>query len=119
MSDTRQVWKPWRANTRTAASRMTRRLSTACLDAATLRRDAREGRMTGVGRRGCCLLIPSIRLGAAVGQRGERAADLGLLGEVELRDDERLGVGRRGERDPPRVDDHRAPTGADALRVLA
>src|SRR5918997_183242 len=29
MSETRQVWKPWRANTLTAASRITRRLSTA------------------------------------------------------------------------------------------
>src|SRR5215218_10004449 len=28
MSETRHVWKPWRANTRTAASRMIRRLST-------------------------------------------------------------------------------------------
>src|SRR5215207_1959043 len=29
MSETRHVWKPWRANTRTAASRISRRLSTA------------------------------------------------------------------------------------------
>src|SRR5205809_996110 len=29
MSDTRQPWKPWRANTRTAASRIWRRLSAA------------------------------------------------------------------------------------------
>ena len=37
---------------------------------------------------------PAVRLGPPVGQRGQRAADLGLALEVELGDDERLGVRR-------------------------
>ena len=39
--------------------------------------------------------------------------------EVEIGDHEGLLVGRLGELDAPGVDDHRAPAGADPLRVLA
>ena len=56
MSDTRQVWKPWRANTRTAASRICRRLSTAARVAATTR---------DLGR-------PAVRGRPPVGQRRQR-----------------------------------------------
>src|SRR4051794_22867989 len=112
MSDTRHVWNPWRANTRTAASRMTRRLSTACLDVATTARP--RGRALRVHLGG-----PAVRLRAPVGERGQRAADLGLALEVELGHDEGLSVRRRREHDAPGVDDHRAPAGADAGNVLA
>src|SRR3954452_11769493 len=103
MSETRQVWKPSRAKTRTAASRMILRLSTACL-LATLRR---------------YLAGPPVRLGAAVGQGRQGAADLLLALEVELGEGEGLRVRRGREDDAPRVDDHRAPAGADAGGVLA
>src|SRR3954451_6974108 len=110
MSDTRQVWKPWRANTRTAASRMTRRLSTAWREVATSTHP--RALSVDLGR-------PAVRLGAPVGERGQRAADLRLALEVQVGDHERLLVGRGGQHDAPRVDDHRAPAGADARRVLA
>src|SRR5215208_3081186 len=111
MSETRQVWKPWRAKTRTAASRMMRRLSTAGRVAAT-------SGSSWEGALGVHLARPAVGGGPAVGQRGQRPPDLGLAVEVELGDGERLRVGRLGQHDAPWVDDHRAPARAVARRVL-
>src|SRR3712207_8181586 len=97
MSDTRQVWKPWRAKTRTAASRMMRRLSIG----------ARAGVATSGPSLDVHLLRPRVCVGAAVGQRGQRAADLGLALEVELGGDVGLRVRRLGEDDAPPVDEDR------------
>src|SRR3954466_1243712 len=47
MSDTRQAWKPWRAKTRTAASRIWRRLSCAACERAV---EAISGSSRGVAR---------------------------------------------------------------------
>src|SRR3954469_14632431 len=106
MSDTRHEWKPWRANTCTAASRIRRRLSTLWRVVAT----------SGPSLRGD-LARPAVRLRAAVGQRRQPAADPVLSLEVELGEHVRLAVGRLGEDDAPRVDDHRTPAGAQAGRM--
>src|SRR5436190_1684202 len=69
MSETRQLWNPWRAKTRIAASRICRRRSTACALA--------------MGRR-LQKLRPAVRIGAAIRERGQRVANAVLLPEVEL-----------------------------------
>ena len=104
--DTRQPLKPWRANTRTAASRIMRRLSAA-------------GRCVA-----CTPSAASVR--PAVGRRaavGERRAARGGCASCASRSRSAMTtvsrVGRGGEHDAPRVDDHRAPAGAEARRVLA
>src|SRR4051812_24373566 len=103
MSLTRHWLKPWRAKTRTAASRMTRRFSAASFS---LRADNR-------------VLRPAVGLGAAIGQRRQPRADRGLGLEVEVSGDHGLGIGGLGQDEPPRVDDHRAPSRPQALGVLA
>ena len=79
--DTRQAWKPWRANTRTAASRISRRLSAAAL---AREADGRPAELIAVPPRG--------RLGPAVGA-GRR-----LASEGRLRAD--LAAGARGRARP-------------------
>ena len=103
MSDTRHVWKPSRANTRTAASRITRRLSTACLRRHYAGTSA--GQRYASGRR--LASDGSVRRISAWRSRSSSATT-----NVSR-------VRRRREHDAPRVDDHRAPAGADARRVLA
>src|ERR1700684_3280036 len=103
MSDTRQAWKPWRANTRTAASRISRRLSRAFV----------RGWGAGGGRGGHSyrrLHRPAVCLRAAVGERRQARSNLALVLEVEVGDDVALAVRRLRQHYPPRVDDHRAPT---------
>ena len=68
-----------------------------------------------VARHYACVSVPSRRLASEGSVR--RISCLAL--EVEVGDRERLGVRRLGEHEPPRVDDHRAPAGAVAGRVLA
>src|SRR5215216_3121025 len=102
MSETRQVWKPWRANTRTAASRMIRRLSTVGFVAATSgssrgpwpSRPIRGGQGPREGALGGDLSGPAVGRRAAVGQRRHRAPDLRLTVEVELGEREGLRVRR-------------------------
>src|SRR5690242_9097940 len=109
MSLTRQVWKPWRAKTRTAASRMSRRFSAAAAAerAVAISDPLRTGEPSAVDLR------------SAVGQRRQVDPDAVLAPEVQLGDDVGLGVGGLREHDPPWVDDHRAPAGAQPGRVAA
>src|SRR4051812_9523170 len=98
MSDTRQVWKPWRANTRTAASRICWRFSArAVLKGSPPRGIQPRVLIATIGIRPLetSPLRPEISLGAPVGERGQAAAGLVLGGEVEVGDGDRLGVGRR------------------------
>src|SRR3954465_137838 len=102
MSETRQAWKPWLAKTRTAASRIWRRLScAACWRAveAIRRGPPRGGGWPGPGAAG----------GGAVGQARELAGDAGQRVEVELGAHVAHAVGCRGQHDAPGVDDRRAP----------
>ena len=92
-------WKPWRAKTRIAASRISRRLSTP-------RPRAAIRRVTSVG--------PAVGARHAVGEARQLLAHLVLAREVEVGGDEALLVGRAREHLAPRVDDHRA---AEALLV--
>src|SRR4051812_17421811 len=102
MSLTRQVWKPWRAKTRTAASRIRRRFSAAL-----------------AALRAVAISESPVDLGSAVGERGQLGADPAEAVEVEVGDHLRLGVRGLREDEPPGVDDHRAPAGAQARGVAA
>src|SRR4051812_42388862 len=99
MSLTRQVWKPWRAKTRTAASRIRRRFSAAL-----------------AALRAVAIFTSPVDLGPAAGKRRQVDADPPQMLEVEVGDHVGLAVGRLGQDQPPRVDDHRAPAGAQARR---
>src|SRR5438477_8643022 len=104
MSETRQLWNPWRAKTRIAASRICRLRSTAWAL-------AMAQRLHGVR--------PAIRVGAAIGERWQRAANPVLPVEVDLGGGDALAVGRDREDDAPGIDDHRAPVGVEVRRRLA
>src|SRR5205085_979064 len=120
MSDTRQVWNPWRANTRTAASRIMRRLSTAWRAVAiTLRPPRPAGGGAPAPSARPHLGRPAVRLRAPVRERRQRAADRGEAVEVQVGRHDGLRIRRLREHDAPGVDDHRAAAGAVARRVLA
>ena len=91
---TRQALKPWRANTRTAASRIMRRLSAAAV--ARVRPSGVDLRAGGWPARA-----------AAARMRSWRSRSRSAITWVSR-------VGRLREHDAPRVDDHRAPAGPDA-----
>src|SRR3954454_19974345 len=112
MSLTRHVWKPWRAKTRTAASRIRRRFSAA---AALERAVAISGRAPGFR-----IDRPlAVDLRSAVGERRQVGADARQTLEVEVGDDVRLGVGGLREHDPPGVEADRPPAVAQPGRVAA
>src|SRR4051794_1279703 len=109
MSDTRHWWKPRLANATTAASRIMRRLSPPLARAEAISAGAPLCARTTLDRR---LDGPAVGRRPAVGERREVAAHARLGFEVEVCDDVALAVGSEREHDAPRVDDHRAPAGA-------
>src|SRR4051812_14396579 len=121
MSDTRQVWKPWRAKTRTAASRICRRRSTA--EARAIRRAPPRGTgtRTGGGSRGTGGRGGGDGVGGGGGVRGGG----GVGGDAPLPGGGGGGgvgpprVGGAGEHAAPGVDDHRAPAAAQVPAVPA
>src|SRR5437763_6849974 len=106
MSETRHAWKPWRANTRTAASRITRRLSEFALPRPIAGRRALISGDLRVG--------PAVGGGPSVGERRQARADLMLALEIKLRHDVALAVRGLRQHQTPGVDDHRAPARAVA-----
>ncbi len=101
MSDTRQAWKPWRANTRTAAARIWRRFCSEFFE----REPARPSRERWVLKPPAP--GPAVGVGAAVGERRQRRANPLDSRQVGLGEDVALAVGGLGQDDPPRVHDHR------------
>src|SRR6185312_16060181 len=102
MSDTRQAWKPWRANTRTAASRITRRLSGPFAPAAGSEALVGATRLAAPPAAVLLALIraplpwssscvgllgPAVDVGATVGERRQLFANLVLAVQVEVGDD--------------------------------
>ena len=106
MSETRVEWKPWRAKTRTAASRMLRRLSI--------------GGAFGHQALISAELRPDVGVGPAVGERGQRArAARPARPRSRSAATKPSPSGDLGEHRPPGVDDRRVAVGVEVGRRLA
>src|SRR5437764_5890325 len=121
MSETRVAWKPWRAKTRIAASRICRRLSTGTGTSFVRARLVIDlSSRTSRSRSDPSRRLPDvIYLRAAIRQRGQLLAEPLLGGQVELGADHALAVAGKRQQLPACVDDRRVPVGGVMRRRLA